>query len=91
MRARSTDPSTSHDAAAHAALFAKGHCSRILAALETLTSGTAAEISATCGLSVVQIDRRLPELERAGKVRVLEFMGKPMVRDGYRVWARCAA
>jgi hypothetical protein len=90
QRARATDPETSHAAAARAGLFAKGHASRILAALHELGSATAHEIAAATGLTVVQIDRRLPELERAGKARVLTMAAHPLVRDGYRVWTRSA-
>lgn len=88
MRARSTDPATSHAAAANAHLFAGSHCDRILAALEELGSGTAHEIGAHCGLTVVQCDRRLVELQRAGRALVLPGLdGKPIVRAGFRVWA----
>lgn len=91
-RARSTDPVTSQEAAANAALFAGTHCERILAALEKLGSGTAQEIGKECGLTVVQCDRRLVELQRAGRALVLHgFDGKPLTRDGYRVWAGAAA
>lgn len=87
MRARSTDPNTSHQAAANAAEFAGSHCERILKALEDIGSGTAPEIGQACGLTVVQVDRRLPELERAGRARVIAAGTVPLVRDGYRVWA----
>lgn len=88
VRARSTDPSTSHEAAANAHLFAGSHCERIVATLADLGSGTAQEIGAHCGLTVVQCDRRLVELQRAGRALVLHGLdSKPITRDGYRVWA----
>lgn len=89
-RARSSDPITSHEAAERAKAFAGTHAERILAALEEMGSGIAPEIGLETGLSVVQVDRRVAELERAGKVRVLMYAGKPLIRDGFRVLARVA-
>ena len=85
MRFRTNDPSTSKAAAASAAAFAPTHSERICAALENGTM-TAAEISRATGLTVVQIDRRLPELQKAQKVQVVQLDGCDLVRDGYRVW-----
>lgn len=85
MRSRTTDPGTSKSAAIAAGAFAPTHSSRICAELENGTR-TALEISHATGLTVVQIDRRLPELQRAGKVQVVQLAGKDLVRDGYRVW-----
>lgn len=88
MRARSTDPSTSHQAAANAGNFADSHCSRILSALGSLGSATAGEISRHTGLTVEQCCRRLVELQREGLARVLQGIdSKPITRDGFRVWA----
>jgi hypothetical protein len=98
LRARTTDPETSKKAAKRAALFVKGHASRILAALDKLESATAKEIAAHTGLQVVQVDRRRIELIRAGKVRIVTINGLPMgeggialVRGGFDVLARVAA
>ena len=90
-RARRTDPESSHIAAANAAQFAGTHAQRILAALDVISTGTAHEIAEAAGLTVVQVDRRLCELERVGKVRFLTMPGRPLIRDGSRVWARVAA
>lgn len=88
LRARRTDPVTSHQAAANAYRFACSHAGRIVAALDQLGSGTAQEIGEHCGLSVVQVDRRLTELQRAGRALVLHGLNnKPVTRNGYRVWA----
>ena len=65
-RARKTDPATSHAAAARAGEFAAGHASRILAALQDNGPSTADEIAHATGLTVVQVDRRLPEMQRSG-------------------------
>ena len=85
MRYRSTDPTTSKIAGAAASAFAPTHSGRICAALEAGTM-TAKEISRMTGLTVVQIDRRLPELQRSEKVEVVQLDGQDLVRDGCRVW-----
>jgi predicted ArsR family transcriptional regulator len=85
MRARLLDPQTSQQAAAQAAVFAGSHCQRIQAALEDGPL-SAKEISRITGLTVVQVDRRLPELERQGKTQVAKEGGIDMTRNGYRVW-----
>ena len=83
---RAHDPFTSVMAAEAASAFSGPHCERILAALKQ-GEGTAQEIMERTGLTVVQIDRRLPELFRNGKARVVQFNGEDMIRDGFRVWA----
>lgn len=85
MRARLFDPITSHLAAAQAAAFAGSHSQRIQMAL-TESAMSAKEISRATGLTVVQIDRRLPELEREGVVAVVKVHGATVSREGYRVW-----
>lgn len=90
VRARRSDPSTSHQAADGAAAFAGSHCSRILRALAS-GPATAHELADLTGLTVVQIDRRVPELEREGKARVVVVDGQPVIRGGARVWERVAA
>lgn len=85
MRARLFDPHTSQQAAAQAAVFAGSHCERIQAALQDGPM-SAKEISRATGLTVVQVDRRLPELERQGKTQVVKVDGIDLTRNGYRVW-----
>lgn len=82
---RASDPITSVNAAERAAGFSGAHCDRILTAL-TQSPATAHELQALTGLTVVQVDRRLPELQRAGKARVAQANGQDVVRGGYRVW-----
>lgn len=82
IRARRTDPETSHKAARRADHFASTHAGRILEALR-IQPMTAGEISAHTGLSVEQVCRRLPEITG---VRVVEQGGQPLERGGYRVW-----
>lgn len=86
-RSRRTDPSTSKAAAVNATRFASSHAGRILTALEALGTATAHEIAQEAGLTVVQVDRRLCELERAGRAHVITQGCRPLVRDGFRVWA----
>lgn len=79
-RARRRDPQTSHDAARKAERFANSHAGRILNVFMYFSRAdwTAHELTDMAGLSVVQIDRRLPELpqiERTGATR-----------GGFTVW-----
>lgn len=87
-RARSTDPSTSHVAAAGAARFADSHAARILHVLKNgFSDGMCAEeIGECCGLTVVQVDRRTVELQRKGLTRVVQRDGKDVTAHGMRVW-----
>jgi DNA-binding transcriptional ArsR family regulator len=86
VRARRTDPSTSKTAAKNAERFAASHAGRIL---EELRKGprTAAGLSAMTGVTLVQIDRRLPEMEEAGLVETLDDgQGGAVSIGGYRIW-----
>lgn len=84
--ARATDPATSHAAAAQARTFAKSHSLRILECLRLYGRSTAKMLGTYTGLSVVQVDRRLPDLQRAGLARVVQVEGRDMERGGFRVW-----
>lgn len=85
LRARATDPLTSWAAADRAEAFAGSHRARIVKALRS-GDMTAREISAVIGLTVVQIDRRLPELQRDKVAAIAKENGADLMRDGYRVW-----
>lgn len=88
---RSTDPGTSVAAAERAAGFASTHAGRIHLALINHGPRTAHELEGIVGLSVVQIDRRLPDLKRAGLARVQCLDdGAERAVDGFRVWEACA-
>lgn len=91
VRARRTDPATSHKAAERASKFAGSQSARILEALTALGgTGTAESIGARCSLSVVQVDRRRKELVDAGKVRLArDDAGDLIERDGFNVWEAC--
>ncbi|UXC20162.1 hypothetical protein [Comamonas squillarum] len=83
---RAYDPVSSHCAAEHSARFADRHVSRIMAALQDEKSLTAGEMAECTGMTVEQICRRLPELERRGHTQVVQFEGADLLRNGYRVW-----
>lgn len=85
---RAHDPLTSVMAAERAHEFAGSHCDRIQAALARHECMTAAEIARATGLTVVQVDRRLPELERGGVAAVVQLNGQDLIRGGFRVWER---
>lgn len=85
--ARRNDPETSHAAARKAETFATSHAGRILAALKTHGPRTAHGLELLIGLTVVQIDRRTVELERAGHIRVVKLNdGADKTEGGFRVW-----
>lgn len=64
-RARRTDPASSHRAAFDARRFAATHAGQIVRAVVAHPGLTAKQLAALGCLSVVQIDRRAIELERA--------------------------
>lgn len=86
-RVRAHDPASSVIAAERAAEFAGSHKERILRALreDELSSHQIARLS---GLTVVQVDRRLIELERERSIEVVVVDGEELLRAGYRVWRR---
>lgn len=88
---RATDPLSSVLAAENVRHFAPNQYDRILSAISVVTAkqlgATAAEIGEVAGLTVVQVDRRLPELKERGLVAVLQYEGGDLMRDKYRVWA----
>ena len=84
-RSRRTDPVTSHQAAENSKRFADSHKGRILSALVE-GPRTSAGIAAMTGLTVVQVDRRLCELERAERIEyVATDDGQSVSVGGYRV------
>lgn len=68
-RARATDPSTSHEAAAAVADFEGDHYAQILEALAIGPAGATA-IAARCGLGRDAVGKRMSELDRRGLVVV---------------------
>lgn len=93
--ARRADPRPSHVAASRAQAFAGSHADRILAALRTHGPRTAHELEHLVGLTVVQIDRRVAELRRDGRLQVCtDAGGEPVTRKTpsggeSTVWEAC--
>lgn len=86
VRARKTDPSTSHAAAKNAERFAATHAGRIMEALKE-GPRSAKGLSAMTGLSVEQCCRRLPELQKANLAEPMSHEdGGDVVVGGFRVW-----
>ena len=67
-RARQSDPATSHAAAARVAEFAGTHAEIILQCLTRHGPQTVDQIAARTRLFSQQINKRLPELDRQGRV-----------------------
>lgn len=91
---RARDPLTSHMAAERAVKFASFQHEKITAALAVCLQispdmgATAAEIAGEAFLSIEQVCRRLPELRKAGLVRLLQHDdGADFIRGGFRCWA----
>lgn len=83
---RASDPLSSVLAADQSTKFSGGQCARILACLHARGQSTPHEMQADTGLTVVQIDRRLPDLAKAGKARVVQRDGMDLMRGTSRVW-----
>lgn len=85
-RARTSDPGVSHAAAASVDRFVGTHYDRIYTALDKFGAQTKDEIATRTGLTPVQVDRRLPEMQRDGDVEPTgEHRASKSGRDE-RVW-----
>lgn len=89
-KARATDPQTSHDAAASMKKAASHQCVVVLMALRELGEAGAEQIANRCKLDKFQVCRRLPELEAAGIVEVVEGKTRK-TKSGRqeRTWRAC--
>lgn len=84
---RATDPLSSFFAAQRAEAFKQSHAERILSSLKQHGQASAHELQLLTGLTIVQIDRRLIEMQRAGLIElVLAADGAPLLACGCRVW-----
>lgn len=84
---RATDPETSKAAARKASAFSASQAGRILLALQQHGPSSPKDLSRLLGLTVEQIDRRLPDLKDAGLARVVSLSdGAELVREKCRVW-----
>jgi predicted ArsR family transcriptional regulator len=86
--ARSSDPATSHAAAAQAGGLASRHQRQILAALLDGPAG-ASGIAARCGLLPHQVNKRINELAKAGRIVETGRTVTSSSGRGEREW-RCA-
>ena len=85
--ARRSDPATSHAAAARVTEFAGEHHAAILTALAVGPAG-ASGIAARCGLSGHQVNKRLTELARTGRIVETGRTVRSSSGRGEREW-RC--
>lgn len=83
---RSTDPATSREAALSAAELACEHQQIILATLRRIGPSGKDRIASNCGLTGVQICRRLIELERAGEIEQTGALAMSASGRKERVW-----
>jgi predicted ArsR family transcriptional regulator len=88
--ARADDPATSHAAAESAALFVGKHCDRILACLRRCGALTKDEIADRTGLTPVQVDRRLPDLQERGEAEPTGDVRQSRAGRAERVWKAIA-
>lgn len=86
--ARGTDPATSKLAAGESAGLVGDHYERILRAMRVVSPGGAEQVADEARLAAYQVRKRLPELARAGRVRVLDGELR-RTREGRRerMWA----
>jgi len=98
-RARRTDPGSSAKAASEARAFVRGHAAEIVRLVLRHPGLTAIELAnlPACDLTVVQVDRRADELERAGWIerdpprhlrRRLQQKLRFFATERARAWAR---
>lgn len=86
-RSRAKDPQTSFDAAASMKRAATAQAAKVLATLRIGGSLGAEQIADASGLDKFQVCRRLPELQAAGVVEVVDGMThKTRSGRSERVW-----
>ena len=86
-KARSTDPLTSHDAAAKAGELAKRHQRVILACLVAHGPGSKDRIATLTHLTGTQVARRTKELERLGCIEPTGLTVRSTAGRQERVWS----
>lgn len=85
-RARTSDPLTSHDAAAQAEELAAQHYQQILCCLQRFGAKGKDGIAKWSGLNGIQVARRLPELHRLGLVQLTGRLTKSNSGRSEREW-----
>jgi len=86
MRARATDPLTSHEAADRVDEFAGAHQERVLQALRLLGFAGAEQIGELVGMPAYAVRKRLSELQRDGLADVTGETRKTASGRSERVW-----
>ena len=89
IHARRSDPRTSRDAARAAERFAASQAGRVLACLLRHGPQSKTQLAGRTGLTDIQCDRRLPDLERAGLARPTCQIARSTSGNPERVWAAC--
>jgi len=84
--ARTSDPATSHAAAAAARELQSQHHSEILAALQRFGPLGASGIASRCCLDAHQVGKRLHELEKAGRIALTGETVKSTAGRKEREW-----
>ncbi len=84
--ARSTDPSTSHEAAQAAASFAGTHCERIHTALIQCGPMDPEQIAAMVGMEPYACRKRLADLKKAGQAETTGELVPTTSGRHQRVW-----
>jgi hypothetical protein len=88
-RARSTDPATSHEAAAMAISFISRHQSLVLQALADMGQAGAEQIGEQIGMPAYAVRKRTSELERLGLIADTGITRKTSSGRSERVWGVC--
>lgn len=86
--ARTSDPVTSHQAAARVAEFAGAQRARVLEALPAGLELGAEEIADRTSMDAYQVRKRLPELQARGLARPTERTRTTRSGRGERIWVR---
>lgn len=91
MSARHSDPITSHEAAENCVVFAGKHKDKILRCLKHFGPLSPAEIADYTGLTTVQIDRRMIELQRSKQAETTGEYRLSRAGCRERVWKAATA
>jgi len=86
VRARRSDPNTSHEAAARVREFSQAHATLILQTLKRFGKAGAEQIAAATRLDAYAVRKRLPELQRDGLARPTDATRATASGRHERVW-----
>ena len=85
-RAGSTDPDTSHSAAARLTEFAAGHCRKIYAKLGSMETASAEQLGDALGMDPYAVRKRLADLAHAKLVEATKEKRMTRARRAERIW-----